>query len=221
MNRLTSYCAVRKLSVSFLSILTYIHDLIRSFDLELRADTLLSTGKLCLAIGNHLVPRMDELLVLVRDSLIQGGSKRSKGGLDVVSEALRCMSDMVKGLGVPFHDRILSLLDPMFQCGLTPELIDTLRVVAEYIPSQKELVQLRLLDESTKILGGDSQVKAADPDYLYSWAKQGQRSGLLLRLRSCGVAENPQNNTNIFNTAAPLRPASPAAKTPQPVSTVS
>jgi hypothetical protein len=46
------------------------------------------------------------------------------------------------------------MLDLMFQSGLTAELIDTLAVLDKYIPHQKIVVQERLLDETTKVLGG-------------------------------------------------------------------
>lgn len=36
---------------------------------ELRSQVLLSTGKLCMAIGPHLVARMDDLMVIIRDAL--------------------------------------------------------------------------------------------------------------------------------------------------------
>jgi len=177
----------------------------------------LATGKLCLALGSHLLPRVDELLSVIRDSILLSGSKRSKGGNEVTYETLRCVSDMVKGLGVPFHDRILSLLEPMLQSGLTAELVETIRVVAEYIPSQKEAVQLRLLDEATKILGGDAQLRISEPDYLYSWTKQGQRYGLMSKVRSCGVVDASINNSSVHNSAAPLRPSSPVLRSAQQV----
>jgi hypothetical protein len=145
--------------------------------------------------------------VIIRDALIQGGSKRNKGN-DYMSDALRCVSDMVSGLGAPFHDRILSLLEPMLQSGLTSELIETLRVVAEFIPSQKEAVQSRLLIEATKILGGDSQLRVSEPEHLYSWMKQGKRIGLQAKLKSCGMYD-AYGSSNLAPTTVSIRPTSP------------
>ena len=96
----------------------------------------------------------------------------------MVTEALKCMSDMVQGLGAPFHKHALSLLEPMLASGLTNELIDTLSVVATYIPAQRPAVQQRLLEEAIKILGGDARPRLNVPSYLYSWGRKGQRYSL-------------------------------------------
>jgi len=140
---------------------------------ELRQQALLSTGQLCQAVGAHLVPRVDELLDIVREALMSGARKTR---VEVASEALQCVSDMVQGLGAPFHDRVLSLLEPMLQSGLTAELIDTLAVVAMYMPNQRPAVQQRLLEEATKVLGGLPKPRPAPPAYTYSWARRGHRA---------------------------------------------
>lgn len=41
----------------------------------------------------------------------------------------------------------------MLQGGLTPELIKTLTIIAVNMPEQRPVVQQRLLEESTKLLG--------------------------------------------------------------------
>ena len=79
---------------------------------------------------------------------------------------------MVQGLGAPFHDRVLSLLEPMLQSGLTAELIDTLAVVATYMPNKRPAVQQRLLEEAIKVLGGTAKPRLAPPAYLYSWNRK-------------------------------------------------
>ncbi|RYH28611.1 DUF3385 domain-containing protein [archaeon] len=140
---------------------------------ELRPQALLSTGKLCLAVGPHLVSRIDEVMNILREAFSLS-KKGGKGG-DVVPEALLCVSDMVQGLGAPFHDRIYVLLEPMLQSGLTAELIDTLAVISSYMPSKKAQVQRRLLEEVTKILGGNNTPKVTEPDYIYSWGRKGER----------------------------------------------
>eukprot|EP00605_Chrysophyceae_sp_TOSAG23-4_P001470 GSChrysophyteH1.ASY1.ANO1.1606.1 assembled CDS len=136
---------------------------------ELRQQALLSTGHLCRAVGPYLAPRAEEMLSIVTDALT--GNSRKK----LASEALRCISDMVQGLGVPFHPKVLLLLDPMLQSGLTDELIDTLSVISESMPNQRPEVQQRLLEEATKVLGGDPKPRLPQPAYLYSWAHSGQR----------------------------------------------
>ncbi len=56
-------------------------------------------------------------------------------------QALSCISDMVQGLGTPFHCFVLELLDSMLLSGLSQELIDTLAVIAINMPSQVTSIQ--------------------------------------------------------------------------------
>ena len=80
----------------------------------LRQQALLSTGLLCRAVGVHLSDKLDDLISLVRENLV-GGARKNRNG--VALEALQCVSNMVQGLGQPFHDYALSLLEPMLQSG--------------------------------------------------------------------------------------------------------
>ena len=156
---------------------------------DLRPQALLATGKLCLAVGPYLVPRTDELVAMVKDSFptaaatggTGGGYGRKARAPEVepsTPEALLCLSDMVQGLGTAFHDRVLTLLEPMLQIGLTPELIDTLSIISAHMPYQRNMVQVRLLEETVKVLGGNTRPMLQEPEYLYSWAKCGERLSL-------------------------------------------
>jgi len=156
---------------------------------ETKADALLSTGQLCRALGPHLVNRVDELLDLVRDAFLTGSKKQRS---DIAAEALQCVADMVCGLGAPFHDRVLTLLEPMLQCGLTEELIDTLVIIGKYIPLQKVVVQQRLLEEATKILGGQPH-----PQMDMNWKRNIKKSTLTKNMS--GMI---QTSTSILSTVA-------------------
>lgn len=118
---------------------------------ELRGVALLSIGRLCRTMGAHLSYRVEELVAVVREVLIGTSAKKIK---DIPPEALKCVSDMVCGLGLSFHYRVLGLLDAMLQAGLTQELIEALAVIAENMPMHKEVVHQRLLGEIIKVLGG-------------------------------------------------------------------
>lgn len=104
---------------------------------ELRGVALLSIGRLCRTMGVHLSYRVEELVAVVREALIGNSAKKLK---DIPPEALKCVSDMVCGLGLSFHYRVLGLLDSMLQAGLTQELIEALAVIAENMPMHKEVV---------------------------------------------------------------------------------
>jgi phosphatidylinositol kinase/protein kinase (PI-3 family) len=160
---------------------------------ELRSSALLSTGKLCLVIGSHLINRIDEITNVLKEvfSSSSTSSRRSSklSASDSVAEALLCVSDMVQGLGGPFHVYVYNLVEPMLQSGLTAELIETLSVVCNYLPSQKQLVQSRLLEEATKVLGGDWQPNLVEPAYGYSWGRKGER----INLTKSFSGNNPNN----------------------------
>ena len=119
---------------------------------------------------------MDQLIIVVQTALLEGthsGSSSGTGGRKIrnetAPEALQCVSDMVLGLGEPFHDRVVALLEPMLQGGLTAELINTLTVIATYMPYQRPIVQQRLLEESTKVLGGAPKQILSPPDSMYRY----------------------------------------------------
>ena len=164
---------------------------------QLRPQALLSTGRLCKALGPHLVCRIDEVIVVVQAALIEGSNSK-KIRYEVAPEALQCVSDMVLGLGGPFHDRVVSLLEPMLQGGLTSELINTLTVIATHMPYQRPVVQQRLLEESTKLLGGIPKQIIPQPEYVYCWARKGVRSSISRR-KIYGLREwGTDNNTEIL-----------------------
>lgn len=146
---------------------------------ELRPQALIATGKLCRAVGPHLVSRIDELMIILREAFSGASSRKSSKNFttsEISSEALHCISDMVQGLGAPFHGRVLALLEPMLQSGLTAQLIETLSTISTYMENQRPMVQMRLLQEATKVLGGDTEPYMIDPDYMYSWGRNGSRT---------------------------------------------
>ena len=161
---------------------------------ELRPQALLSTGRLCHALGPHLVSRIDEVILVVQSALLEGSSSK-KIRYEVAPEALQCVSDMVLGLGVPFHDRVVALLEPMLQGGLTGDLINTLTVIATHMPYQRPVVQQRLLEESTKLLGGIPKQIIPQPEYMYCWARKGSRSSVTRR-KIYGIIDKDNNIDN-------------------------
>jgi hypothetical protein len=106
-----------------------------------------------------------------------GRSSSPSNNAILSGETLLCISDMVTGLGSPFHTRVLSLLEPMLQSGLTIELINTLTIISKYMPNQRNAVQSRLLEETTQVFFSRTEFKQHfdEPDYYYSWTRKGQR----------------------------------------------
>lgn len=64
---------------------------------EFKAASLLSIGRLCRQVGSHLSYRIDELVSALSAVLLTKNPQKKMRG--VPSEALKCISDMVCGMG--------------------------------------------------------------------------------------------------------------------------
>lgn len=199
---------------------------------ELRASALLSTGKMCKSMGPHLLSRVDEMVSILREVFIAAAqSKRHfKAATEIIPEAMMCVSDMVQGLGTPFHARIHLLVEPMIQTGLSQELIDTLTIISNLIPGLRSTIQGRLMEEVCKVLGGNTLSPSLEPDYTYSWVRVGERAPRAAfppphvpegRLQSHSSMRSLQSSTSMSNfahaglagRAMPSRGGMPAAGT--------
>jgi hypothetical protein len=158
---------------------------------ELKRCALLAIGQLCRTSGSALYDHIEQLDAMIREALggpaaegaEEGAPKdkkerererereRESAAGEIPPEALLCVADMIRGLGTPFHLHVVGLLDTMLQSGLTQELIETLSVISTNLPGQKGPVQERLLEEVTKVLGGQSEslLKPQPPAYTYCW----------------------------------------------------
>lgn len=185
---------------------------------ELRPQVLKAIGKLCQTAGSYLIHRVDELLAIVKEAL--ASAKKSK---EVLPEALICIADMVIGLGTPFHSRVLVLLDAMIAGGLNPELINTLSIIIEKMPEKRVIVQQRVLEEVTRVLGGDCRMHIPPPSYLSSWTRKsvasvggvgsshpGNPAGLMSPVKSAAVPAGGGGMTGFigFNKGTPSTPVS-------------
>jgi FKBP12-rapamycin complex-associated protein len=179
---------------------------------ELKPLALLSIGRLCRAVGPQLVNRVDELVGLVKEALVVGGKKNRA---EVAPEALQCISDMVQGMGSPLHDIVISLLDPMLQTGLTAELMNTLTIIGSFVPHQKLIVQQRLLDEATKVLGNGPKTVLSEPAYMYSWSHKGTRNTNTSTSGKLRIASNCKDVSEIITKtiASPERTKKPKKST--------
>ncbi len=83
-----------------------------------------------------------------------------RNGLECIrTEALHCGADIIEALGhhaEPFTD---SLLDSMFQSGLSEDLISCLRSIAGSLPTKAYDIENRLLKELSLSLAGTTSVK--------------------------------------------------------------
>ena len=144
---------------------------------DLRPAALVSLGRLCRASGIYLVSKVD-LLTGVVDECFGASSQHNSVSASsnkkkvILPELMHCISDMVIGLGDAFHPYLLSTLEKLLEAGLSQQLIDTLTVVAAYVPDQRVGVQQRLLTEVTKVLGGDLVTIVPPPRYYERWLRR-------------------------------------------------
>ena len=130
---------------------------------DLKAVSMKTIGRLCKSMGVHMSYHVHVLLALVQDALLGDDAEKSSDGSlkkqqhkKIPPEALSCVADMVCGLGKPFQQQVLELLDYMLQSGLTPELIEALAVIADNMPAHKEFIHQKLLGEIMYVLSGVS-----------------------------------------------------------------
>lgn len=108
--------------------------------------------------------KLQEIFALVRKGLeasSNSGSSSSssapKGGLannNLVQTALHCATDLIEALGEKALEYMGDLVERMFQAGLSNDLIQCLHSIAEMIPSQKEDIENRMLEEVSVCLAG-------------------------------------------------------------------
>ncbi|KAL6045690.1 Serine/threonine-protein kinase TOR, partial [Balamuthia mandrillaris] len=126
-----------------------------------RAAVFLAIGQIALAVGKHITPYLDQIMVNIVASLEKPGSRL------YCIEALSCISMLAKSVGPDLqpHMHIVSnkhqtdmtaLLELMFGTGLSPMLTEALTELAGHIPSMLSNIQEKLMDHISLILAGKS-----------------------------------------------------------------
>ena len=145
---------------------------------EMRPTCFIAIGQLCLALQiNNYPPRrlqvstnaneapvfssragiydyLDDIFALVKEGL-KSSSKSSSSRIKACSsEALYCAADLVEALGDQAEPYITSLLDEMFNAGLSHQLIYALRSISLCSPKHQSQIEDRLLQELSLCLAG-------------------------------------------------------------------
>lgn len=115
-----------------------------------RNDAFLAIGNVANSVKSAIAPYLDGVLIYVCEGLSQ--NSRRRGPVDAVFE---CISRLAVAVGQTLSKYMEALLDPIFECELTPKLTQALVDIAFYIPPVKATVQERLLNMLSKVLCGE------------------------------------------------------------------
>jgi len=116
-----------------------------------RNDAFLAIGNIANAVKSAIAPYLDGVLIYVREGL--SVRSRARGTVDPVFD---CVSRLAVAVGQTLSKYMEALLDPIFECELTPKLTQALVDMAFYIPPVKSMIQDRLLNLLSKVLCGES-----------------------------------------------------------------
>ncbi|KZL74444.1 phosphatidylinositol 3-kinase tor2 [Colletotrichum incanum] len=115
-----------------------------------RNDAFLAIGNIANSVKSAIAPYLDGVMTHVREGLSLAARKR--GSVDAVFE---CISRLAVAVGQTLSKYMEALLDPIFECDLTPKLTQALVDMAFYIPPAKDTIQNRLLDMLSMVLCGE------------------------------------------------------------------
>ncbi|OAA40923.1 TOR kinase [Metarhizium rileyi] len=159
-----------------------------------RNDAFLAIGNIANSVKSAIAPYLDGVLIYVREGL--SVQSRKRGSVDPVFD---CISRLAVAVGQTLSKYMEALLDPIFDCDLTPKLTQALVDMAFYIPPVKPTIQERLLDMLSVVLCGEpfkplgapqpntlSSVPAINKDGKDPQAYEYRRSEVKLALNTLG-----------------------------------
>jgi FKBP12-rapamycin complex-associated protein len=115
-----------------------------------RNDAFEAVGKVASAVGSSIAPYLEGLLTQIKEGLALKSRDKT------VDEApiFLCLSMISIAVGQALSKHMVSLLDPIFACGLSDSLTQALVDMAHYIPPAKAIIQEKLLDLLSRVLAG-------------------------------------------------------------------
>jgi FKBP12-rapamycin complex-associated protein len=116
-------------------------------------------GKVASAVGSSIAPYLDSILSYVKEGLAMKARNKT------INEApiFECLSMISIAVGQALSKHMLSLLDPVFACGLSESLTQALVDMAHYIPPAKPIIQEKLLDLLSQVLSGRPFMPLGNP----------------------------------------------------------
>jgi FKBP12-rapamycin complex-associated protein len=115
-----------------------------------RNDAFNAVGKVASAVGSSIAPYLEGILGYIKEGLAM---KARNKNIDE-SPIFLCLSMISIAVGQALSKHMMSLLDPVFACGLSDSLTQALVDMAHYIPPAKAIIQEKLLDLLSRVLAG-------------------------------------------------------------------
>ena len=115
-----------------------------------RSQAFVAVGKVASAVGSSIAPYLESILSYIKEGLAMKARNKN------IQEApiFECLSMISIAVGQALSKHMMSLLDPVFACGLTDSLTQALVDMAHYIPPAKAIIQEKLLDLLSQVLSG-------------------------------------------------------------------
>lgn len=165
----------------------------------IRADALLSIGKLSLAIGPSIA-RDEQTLSSIMTG-IKVGLQVKKKDLDTHKEALACLRMLAEAVGPGLiRVDIEAMVSPLFQNDLDASLVETLTTIVKKIPAHRQIIQLKLFERLSSILSfgrmGDGSGSSTTPTSSRGRTKTSSMSvssGSLLSMLSSAINQTKAN----------------------------
>jgi FKBP12-rapamycin complex-associated protein len=109
-----------------------------------------AVGNVASAVGSSIAPYLESILGYVKEGLAMKARNKT------INEApiFECLSMISIAVGQALSKHMLSLLDPVFACGLSESLTQALVDMAHYIPPARSIIQEKLLDLLSQVLSG-------------------------------------------------------------------
>ncbi|XP_050232506.1 serine/threonine-protein kinase TOR isoform X2 [Mercurialis annua] len=123
-----------------------------------RGSGFIALGEMAGALDGELVNYLPTIMSHIRDAI---APRRDKPSL----EALACVGNIAKAMGLVMEPYVRNLLEVMFSAGLSSTLVEALEQITISIPSLLPTIQDRLLDSISLVLSKShySQPKTAAP----------------------------------------------------------
>lgn len=117
-----------------------------------RGFSFVAIGKIAIAVGSHIAPYLDGIVVILKESLVTKNSSKARTATE--ESIFQCISMLAIAVGQALTKYMHDLLDQMFATGLSEPLRQALVDLVKYIPPLLSAIQERLLNMLSSILCG-------------------------------------------------------------------
>eukprot|EP01083_Nonionella_stella_P006217 18090_1 len=114
-----------------------------------------SLGKLSLSVERKIRPYLGDIVKLIKDGLL-GYQATNQSKISIFHAALHCLSNLVCAVGSDLNPYLKPLIGQMFVCGLSNDLVETLKNICNNIEALQQPIHEQLALEIWNILSMSS-----------------------------------------------------------------